>query len=132
MTDVPRKVTTTAIHSKKSKTFVLYDEDHTLGNALRHVVMRDANTDFCGYTVPHPSEKYLHLRVQTRKNTAEDALVDGAETLKKILREGQRESLEKILREGQTETLDELLRVGQTETLKKILRVGQTEILKSE
>jgi len=84
MADVPRKVTTTAIHSKKSKTFVLYDEDHTLGNALRHVVMRDANTDFCGYTVPHPSEKYLHLRVQTRKNTAEDALVDGAETLKKI------------------------------------------------
>ena len=72
MADVPRKVTTTAIHSKKSKTFVLYDEDHTLGNALRHVVMRDANTDFCGYTVPHPSEKYLHLRVQTRKNTAEE------------------------------------------------------------
>ena len=34
MTDVPRKVTTTAIHSKKSKTFVLYDEDHTLGNVI--------------------------------------------------------------------------------------------------
>jgi DNA-directed RNA polymerases I and III subunit RPAC2 len=83
MADQP-KVTTNAVHSAQSKTFVLYDEDHTLGNALRHVVMRDASTDFCGYTVPHPSEKYLHLRIQTRKDTAEDALIDGAETLIKI------------------------------------------------
>ena len=83
MTDI-RKVKTTAVHSKKSKTFVLYDEDHTLGNALRHVVMRDASTDFCGYTVPHPSEKNLHLRIQTRKKSAENALVDGASTLKQI------------------------------------------------
>ena len=83
MADQP-KVTTTAAHSAQSKTFVLYDEDHTLGNAMRHVVMRDASTDFCGYTVPHPSEKYLHLRIQTRKDAAEDALIDGAETLKKI------------------------------------------------
>ena len=83
MTDI-RKVKTTVVHSKQSKTFVLYDEDHTLGNALRHVVMRDASTDFCGYTVPHPSEKNLHLRIQTRKNSAENALVDGASTLKQI------------------------------------------------
>ena len=83
MVDIP-KVATKGVHSRQSKTFVLYDEDHTLGNSLRHVIMRDASTDFCGYTVPHPSEPYLHLRVQTRKDTAERALIDGAETLKKI------------------------------------------------
>jgi len=46
-------------------TFILGDEDHTLGNALRHVLMQTKGTEFCGYTVPHPSEPYVHLRLQT-------------------------------------------------------------------
>jgi DNA-directed RNA polymerase I and III subunit RPAC2 len=51
-----------------SRTFVLGDEDHTLGNALRHVLINDARVDFAGYCVPHPSEPVVHLRVQS--NTA--------------------------------------------------------------
>mmetsp|Transcript_22938 Transcript_22938/g.39249 ORF Transcript_22938/g.39249 Transcript_22938/m.39249 type:complete len:174 (+) Transcript_22938:76-597(+) len=49
-----------------SRTFVLGDEDHTLGNALRHVLIEDARVDFAGYCVPHPSEPVVHLRVQSR------------------------------------------------------------------
>eukprot|EP00578_Thalassiosira_sp_NH16_P009331 CAMPEP_0181122038 /NCGR_PEP_ID=MMETSP1071-20121207/25087_1 /TAXON_ID=35127 /ORGANISM="Thalassiosira sp., Strain NH16" /LENGTH=161 /DNA_ID=CAMNT_0023206955 /DNA_START=232 /DNA_END=717 /DNA_ORIENTATION=+ len=51
-----------------SRTFVLGDEDHTLGNALRHVLINDARVDFAGYCVPHPSEPVVHVRVQTSKN----------------------------------------------------------------
>lgn len=52
-----------------SRTFVLGDEDHTLGNALRHVLMNDARVNFAGYCVPHPSEPIVHLRVQSNTNT---------------------------------------------------------------
>lgn len=52
-----------------SRTFVLGDEDHTLGNALRHVLMNDARVDFAGYCVPHPSEPIVHLRIQSNINT---------------------------------------------------------------
>jgi DNA-directed RNA polymerase I and III subunit RPAC2 len=48
-----------------SRTFVLGDEDHTLGNALRHVLMNDTRVNFAGYCVPHPSEPVVHIRVQT-------------------------------------------------------------------
>lgn len=44
------------------------DEDHTLGNALRHVLMQNKEVDFCGYSVPHPSEPKMNLRLQTTGN----------------------------------------------------------------
>ena len=67
------------------KTFVFRGEDHTLGNAIRYVLMRDPNTEFCGYTVPHPSEEYMHIRLQTRQSTpADEVLVKGAATLKEM------------------------------------------------
>lgn len=50
-----------------SRTFAIGDEDHTLGNSLRHVLMNNAKVEFAGYSVPHPSEPVVHLRVQTAK-----------------------------------------------------------------
>ncbi|XP_021497133.2 DNA-directed RNA polymerases I and III subunit RPAC2 [Meriones unguiculatus] len=47
-------------------TFVLHDEDHTLGNALRYMLAKDPAVHFCGYTTTHPSESRINLRVQTR------------------------------------------------------------------
>ena len=61
-TEEGEKLYTTAVHSDSSKTFVFVDEDHTLGNSLRYVIMRDPSTAFCGYTIPHPSENKMHLR----------------------------------------------------------------------
>ena len=55
-----------------SRTFVLGDEDHTLGNALRHILINDARVDFCGYCVPHPSEPVVHVRVQCRNDNNYD------------------------------------------------------------
>mmetsp|Transcript_25017 Transcript_25017/g.36751 ORF Transcript_25017/g.36751 Transcript_25017/m.36751 type:complete len:162 (+) Transcript_25017:154-639(+) len=50
-----------------SRTFVIGNEDHTLGNALRHVLAQNAQVEFSGYSVPHPSEPVMHLRIQTAK-----------------------------------------------------------------
>lgn len=48
-----------------SRTFAIGDEDHTLGNALRHVLLNHSQIGFAGYSVPHPSEPVVHVRVQT-------------------------------------------------------------------
>ena len=48
-----------------ARTYAIGDEDHTLGNALRHVLMQNQKVEFAGYSVPHPSEPVVHIRVQT-------------------------------------------------------------------
>ena len=55
--------------AEAAATFILGDEDHTLGNAVRHVIMQTEGTEFCGYSIPHPSEPYVHIRVQTDGST---------------------------------------------------------------
>uniref|UniRef100_A0A3P8XH32 DNA-directed RNA polymerases I and III subunit RPAC2 n=3 Tax=Esox lucius TaxID=8010 RepID=A0A3P8XH32_ESOLU len=47
-------------------TFVLHEEDHTLGNSLRYMVMKNLDVDFCGYSITHPSESKINFRIQTR------------------------------------------------------------------
>ena len=66
-----------------SRTIVLGDEDHTLGNALRHVLLAsDASVAFAGYSVPHPAEPIVQIRVQTtQQTTALDAFTRACSTL---------------------------------------------------
>ncbi|KAK9241068.1 DNA-directed RNA polymerase [Lipomyces kononenkoae] len=45
--------------------FRILQEDHTLGNALRYMIMKNPNVEFCGYSIPHPSEAAMNLRIQT-------------------------------------------------------------------
>ncbi|KAL4401476.1 RNA polymerase subunit AC19 [Malassezia pachydermatis] len=40
-----------------------------MGNALRYMLMKDPRVEFCGYTLPHPSENKIHMRVQMQENT---------------------------------------------------------------
>ncbi|XP_018422088.1 PREDICTED: DNA-directed RNA polymerases I and III subunit RPAC2-like [Nanorana parkeri] len=47
-------------------TFVLHEEDHTLGNPLRYMVMKNPEVEFCGYSITHPSESKINFRIQTR------------------------------------------------------------------
>merc|ERR1712174_193652 len=71
--------------SEGSRTFVVGDEDHTLGNAIRHVLMQDANVEFAGYSAPHPMEPSINIRVQTKKDerqlSASSALAEACRTL---------------------------------------------------
>ncbi|XP_067104107.1 DNA-directed RNA polymerases I and III subunit RPAC2 [Osmerus mordax] len=51
-------------------TFVLHEEDHTLGNSLRYMVMKRPDVEFCGYSITHPSESKINFRIQTRGGLA--------------------------------------------------------------
>ncbi|CAG8763248.1 10770_t:CDS:2, partial [Racocetra fulgida] len=49
-----------------SLTFSINGEDHTLGNALRYVItLNSPEVEYCGYSIPHPSEDKLNIRIQT-------------------------------------------------------------------
>lgn len=65
-----------------SASFQIIDEDHTLGNALRYMIMKNSDVEFCGYSIPHPSENKLNLRIQTYGGmSAVDALHKGLDDL---------------------------------------------------
>ncbi|PWO00897.1 RBP11-like subunits of RNA polymerase [Tilletiopsis washingtonensis] len=66
-------------------TFCLKDEDHTLGNALRYMLMKNPKVEFCGYSNPHPSEPKIHLRVQMYDHlSALSALLDAIKNLEAL------------------------------------------------
>lgn len=68
-----------------SKTFTINDEDHTLANSLRYMIMKNPDVIFCGYTIPHPSENKVNLRIQTnRQVTALEVLEKGLNDLKQV------------------------------------------------
>ena len=62
-------------------TYIMENEDHTLGNALRYILMRSKDTSFCGYSVPHPTESRINIRLQTTGKPAHDVMKEGIETL---------------------------------------------------
>ena len=58
-------------------TFAIAGEDHTLGNALVGALNAQPQVAFAGYTVPHPADDVVHVRVQTTREggrTAAEAL----------------------------------------------------------
>lgn len=55
-------------------TFLLHNEDHTLGNSLRYMILKNPDVEFCGYNVPHPSEHRINLRIQTRTKPSGEVL----------------------------------------------------------
>jgi len=65
-------------------TFVLHQHDHTLGNPLRYMILKDPRTEFCGYSVIHPTEDNIHLRIQSKSEaeSSVDILRSGLENLK--------------------------------------------------
>ncbi|EED12461.1 DNA-directed RNA polymerase I and III 14 KDA polypeptide [Talaromyces stipitatus ATCC 10500] len=68
--------------TETAASFQFKEEGHTLGNALRYVIMKNPAVEFCGYTIPHPSEAKMNLRIQTYENTtAIEALEKGLDDL---------------------------------------------------
>ncbi|KAF2755834.1 RBP11-like subunits of RNA polymerase [Pseudovirgaria hyperparasitica] len=56
--------------TETAASFEFAKEDHTLGNALRWIIMKNPVVEFCGYTIPHPSEARMNLRIQTYDNAS--------------------------------------------------------------
>ncbi|RDW89472.1 hypothetical protein BP6252_01504 [Coleophoma cylindrospora] len=67
--------------TEQAASFQLKQEDHTLGNALRYIIMKNPDVEFCGYSIPHPSEALMNIRIQTYDGTAKDALSKGLDDL---------------------------------------------------
>lgn len=62
-------------------TFEFLEEDHTLGNALRHMILKNPNVKFCGYALPHPNERKINFQIQVYEGEALDALEKGLSDL---------------------------------------------------
>ena len=68
--------------AESSRTFIIGDEDHTLGNSLRHILMQNPDVNFAGYSVPHPMDPFINVRVQTvNEIKATEALSSACKTL---------------------------------------------------
>lgn len=68
--------------SDTAASFEFEAEDHTLGNALRYMIMKNPEVELCGYSIPHPSEAKMNLRIQTYDGiTVYDALEKGFDDL---------------------------------------------------
>mmetsp|Transcript_12465 Transcript_12465/g.12549 ORF Transcript_12465/g.12549 Transcript_12465/m.12549 type:complete len:110 (+) Transcript_12465:14-343(+) len=67
-----------------STTFVLGNEDHTLGNSLRHILMQRRETEFCGYSVPHPYEPKMNIRLQTQEKSAREVFIIGLKEMEEM------------------------------------------------
>eukprot|EP00808_Paulinella_micropora_P018589 g38757.t1 len=70
-----------------SGTFTICKEDHTVGNLLRHALLRDDRVIFAGYKVPHPLDHRVIIKVRTKdsntkpKQVMKDAMDALAEEL---------------------------------------------------
>ncbi|KXN73579.1 RBP11-like subunits of RNA polymerase [Conidiobolus coronatus NRRL 28638] len=102
-------------------TFQFVNETHTLGNILRWFIMKNPSVDYCGYSLPHPLENKMNLRIQTSKDTtALEALKLAFQQLEQAS-DHLLETFAKEMQEGSYETLedeDELVRKNVTEALK--------------
>ncbi len=60
----PRRLVMLAGDAKSGetcRTFILKGESHTLGNALKNVILQNPSVTFCGYSIPHPAEDQVGL-----------------------------------------------------------------------
>ena len=79
----PRLVMVNSGSGINCRTFVFKQEGHTLGNALRSAILQNPQVVFCGYSLPHPAEDQMHVRIQTVEGVdAQDALLKGLKDLK--------------------------------------------------
>lgn len=68
--------------TEDAASFEFTNEDHTLGNSLRYIIMKNPKVEFCGYSIPHPSEPKMNVRIQTYKPyTPREALRKGLDDL---------------------------------------------------
>jgi len=77
-----QRVKTLPGSTEDAASYEFQGEDHTLGNALRWMIMKNPEVEFCGYSIPHPSEPKMNIRIQTYKPyTPRQALAKGLDDL---------------------------------------------------
>lgn len=69
--------------TSSAATVTFTHEDHSLGNALRHILMADPTVTAAGYSIPHPLEPKMVMHVQST-GYAIDAVASGLEHLANV------------------------------------------------
>ncbi|EOO02811.1 putative dna-directed rna polymerase i and iii 14 kda polypeptide protein [Phaeoacremonium minimum UCRPA7] len=83
--DESRRVNMLPGSTPTAASFEFIDEGHTLGNALRFIIMKNPEVEFCAYAIPHPSEAKMNIRIQTYEGTtAIEALEKGLKDLQDL------------------------------------------------
>jgi DNA-directed RNA polymerases I and III subunit RPAC2 len=72
------KLSLLASPSPNAHTFQVRDEDHTLANPLRYILLTNPAVVFCGYAIAHPSDPFFSLRVQTDGSVGANECLDKA------------------------------------------------------
>jgi len=92
-----------------NRTFIFNNEDHTLGNSLKHIISKYPEVEFCSYNTPHPLEDLILFHIQTRRNahvTAADMLRRGLMELEYVFRHLQLKFEEAIEEEKDSRTVN--------------------------
>ena len=81
------------------RTFIFHQENHTLGNSLRHMLLMNPRVVFAGYTIPHPAEDQMHIRIQTVEDyPAQTALKTALQDLKALAVLSKKKFLDDVAR----------------------------------
>ncbi|KAF2968472.1 hypothetical protein GQX73_g5117 [Xylaria multiplex] len=72
----PQRVRILPGSTSTAASFEFLKEGHTLGNALRYIIMKNPDVEFCAYAIPHPSEDKMNLRIQTYDTTTATAALE--------------------------------------------------------
>ena len=87
-------------------TYELDEEDHTLGNALRHMILKNPEVKFCGYALPHPNERKINIQIQVYSGEALNALEKGLRDLIELNNIVKEKVIEAKERFGPVELID--------------------------
>jgi len=71
-----------------SHTFVLENQDHTLGTILQYELLQDPRVLFAAYRQEHPNTRKIHLRIDVQPNSAynpRSVLLDAIEKARKCV-----------------------------------------------
>ncbi|VDO94067.1 unnamed protein product [Soboliphyme baturini] len=78
------KIVSDKLHDHTVGSYIFHGEDHTLGNALKHMISHYPEVEFCGYNVPNPLEDQILFRIQTRGIPADVILRRGLNDLDRL------------------------------------------------
>ncbi|EDO06074.1 DNA-directed RNA polymerases family protein [Babesia bovis T2Bo] len=70
--------------SSPNITFSIENEDHTLGNAVRTLLVEREDVFFAGYSVPHPMQPEVNIRIQTTGKPAVKIFVECLDDLVEV------------------------------------------------
>ena len=82
---------------KLTALYTILLEDHTLGNMLKMMLLRNPKIRFAAYRKPHPLENKIEIKIQTNGEiTANEAFKEALSNLTQDLNQYQRSFLDQL------------------------------------